>query len=158
MAADSLRAPRGGPGAQGAGSDPKLVEAQELLARLALEDNNNAKATEEAKKALAIDPNSVGGKAILATIDWLADKKETQWDPHTAPGYEIAGHFFTLNRRYEEGIAYLPQGHRAGPAVVQRARRSRHQPDAPGPGRGGLQAAQDLLRQRLPEQGHHATR
>ena len=58
------------------------MEAQELLARLALEDNNNAKATEEAKKALAIDANSVGGKAILATIDWLADKKETPWDPH----------------------------------------------------------------------------
>lgn len=86
--------------------DPKLVEAQELLARLALEDNNNAKATEEAKKALAIDPNSVQGKAILATIDWLADKKETTWDPHAATGYETAGKFFVINRRYEEGIAY----------------------------------------------------
>ena len=87
-------------------ADPKLLEAQELLARLALEDNNNAKAVDEAKKALAIDSNSVQGKAILATIDWLADKKETQWDPHTAKGYETAGHFFVLNRRYEEGIAY----------------------------------------------------
>ena len=87
-------------------SDPKLLEAQELLARFALEDNDNAKASEEAKKALAIDSNSVGGKAILASIDWLADKKETSWDPHDARGYEIAGHFMTLNRRYEEGIAY----------------------------------------------------
>ena len=86
--------------------DPKLLEAQELLAQLALEDNDNAKAAEEARKALAIDPNSVGGKAILATIDWLADKKETPWDPHDARGYETAGHFLTLNRRYEEGIAY----------------------------------------------------
>ncbi len=87
-------------------SDPKLLEAQELLARFALENNDNAKASEEAKKALAIDSNSVGGKAILASIDWLADKKETSWDPHDARGYEIAGHFMTLNRRYEEGIAY----------------------------------------------------
>ena len=39
-------------------ADPKLVEAQELLARLALEDNNNAKATEEAHKALALDPRT----------------------------------------------------------------------------------------------------
>src|SRR5436305_12228455 len=60
-------------------SDPKLVGAQELLARLALEDNDNPKATEEAKKALAIDPNSDGGKAVLATIDWLADKKDSAW-------------------------------------------------------------------------------
>jgi cellulose synthase operon protein C len=88
-------------------ADPKFVAAQELLARLALEDNNNAKATEEAQKALKIDPNAVEARAILATMDWLADKKETQWDPHTAEGYETAGHFFTLNRRYEEGIALL---------------------------------------------------
>ncbi len=86
-------------------ADPKLVEAQELLARLALEDNNEAKAAEEAQKALAMDPNSEQGKAILATIDWLKDKKETAWDPHTAGGYATAGHFMTLNRRYEEAIA-----------------------------------------------------
>ena len=50
-------------------SDPKLVEAQELIARIALEDNDNPKATEEARKALAMDANSQEGKAILATID-----------------------------------------------------------------------------------------
>jgi tetratricopeptide (TPR) repeat protein len=88
-------------------SDPKLVEAQELLAYLALEDNDNAKAAEEAHKALELDKNSVQGRALLATMDWLADKKETQWDPHAAKGYETAGHFFVINRRYEEGIAYL---------------------------------------------------
>ena len=88
-------------------SDPKLVEAQELLARIALEDNNNPKATAEAQKALAMDPNSEQGKAILATIDLLADKKGTAWDPHTAKGYETIGHFFVMNRRYEEGIVYF---------------------------------------------------
>jgi cellulose synthase operon protein C len=88
-------------------ADPKLLEAQELLARLALEDNDNPKATEEAKKALAIDPNSIGGKSVLATIDLLADKKDTQWDPHAAAGYYTIGHFFVLNRRYVEGISYL---------------------------------------------------
>jgi tetratricopeptide (TPR) repeat protein len=86
--------------------DPKLVEAQELVARLALEDNDNAKATEEAKKALALDPNSVQAKAILASIDWLADKKDSPWDPHAARGYETAGHFMMLNRRYDEAIEY----------------------------------------------------
>ncbi len=87
-------------------SDPKLVEAQELLARLALEDDNKAKAEAEAKRALALDANSVQAKAILATLDWLADKKESPWDPHAAKGYETAGHFFMLNRRYEESVAY----------------------------------------------------
>src|SRR5579863_3683553 len=44
-------------------SDPKCVEAYELLARLALEDNNNAKAEDLAKKALAIDSHDVQAKA-----------------------------------------------------------------------------------------------
>src|SRR5205814_10406272 len=35
-------------------ADPKLIEAQELLARLALEDNNQQKAIEESDKALAM--------------------------------------------------------------------------------------------------------
>ena len=116
------------------------MEAQELLARLALEDNNNAKAVEEANKALAHRRRTPSqAKAILATIDWLADKKETAWDPHDARGYETAGHFFMLNRRYEEAIAVLPQGHRARPELVQRALAAGHQPHAPGPGRGSLQ-------------------
>jgi tetratricopeptide (TPR) repeat protein len=87
-------------------SDPHLVEAQELLARLALEDNNDALARDEAHKALEMDPNSVQGKAILATMDWLADKKDSSWDPHDARGYETAAHFFMLNRRYPESIEF----------------------------------------------------
>ena len=87
-------------------TDPKLTEARTLLARLALEDNNDAKALEEAKRALALDAGSVQAKAILATVDWLNDKKETAFDPRRAEGYETAGHFFVINRRYEEGIGY----------------------------------------------------
>ncbi|HUI55000.1 MAG TPA: tetratricopeptide repeat protein [Bryobacteraceae bacterium] len=87
--------------------NPKLLEAQELLARLALEDNNEAKAAAEARKALELDSGSTQGKAILATIDWLNGKRDSQWDPHDARGYETTGHFFVLNRRYEEGIQYF---------------------------------------------------
>jgi tetratricopeptide (TPR) repeat protein len=87
-------------------ANPKLVEAQELIARLALEDNNDSKAADEARKALAIAPNSVVAKAILASIDWLAGKKETSWDPHAALGYSTAAHFFMINRRYDEAIQY----------------------------------------------------
>ena len=86
--------------------DPKLVEAQELLARLALEDNDDAKAAEEAHKALGMDGKSVQAKAILASLDLLADKKETAWDPHDAAGDETIAHFFVMNRRYVEGIEY----------------------------------------------------
>jgi len=86
-------------------ADPKLVEAQALLARVALEDNNNSRAAEEAHKALAMDPNCVQAKAVLYSMDELADKKDSAWDPHDARGYLMVGHFFMLNRRYEEAIA-----------------------------------------------------
>ena len=87
-------------------ADPKLLEAQELLARLALEDNDNAKASDEAHKAIGLDKNSIQGRAILATMDWLADKTDSPWDPHAATGYQTAAHFFMLNRRYEESIEF----------------------------------------------------
>ncbi len=85
-------------------ADPHLVEAEELLARLELEDNDPVKAAEEAHKALAMSPNAIQAKAILATIDWLNDKTDSPWDPHSGPAYETAGRIFVLNRRYEEGI------------------------------------------------------
>jgi len=85
-------------------ADPHLLEAQELLARLALEDNDPAKAAAEAHKALNMSANAVQAKAILATIDWLNDKRDTTWDPHNAAAYETAARIFVLNRRYEEGI------------------------------------------------------
>jgi tetratricopeptide (TPR) repeat protein len=89
--------------------DPKLTEAQELLARLALEDNDNPKAEAEARKALALDAGSVQAKAVLAAMDLLADKKESPWDPRDARGYETIARFFVLNRRYEDGIRYYRQ-------------------------------------------------
>jgi tetratricopeptide (TPR) repeat protein len=85
-------------------ADPHMVAARELLARLALEDNDPAKATEEAHKALDMSANATQAKAILATIDWLNDKSATPWDPHDGGAYETAGRIFILNRRYEEGI------------------------------------------------------
>jgi tetratricopeptide (TPR) repeat protein len=94
-------------------ADPKLVEAQELLARLALEDNNTAKAIEEADKALKISPNAINALAIRATIDWMDDKKDTPWisrvfaiNPKYGEAYATAGYFFVINRRYEEGIQF----------------------------------------------------
>ena len=97
--------------------DPKLLEAQELLARIALEDNNNEKATKEAKKALEIDANSPVAKGILASIDFLTGKKESPWEPHDGRGYETIAHFYVMNRRYEEGIEYFHKAIAVDPAL-----------------------------------------
>jgi cellulose synthase operon protein C len=91
--------------------DPKLVEAQEVIARVALEDGNLEKAETEAKKALEISPEALHAMAILATVDWLRDKQNTPWmdralkiNPVYGEGYATAAHFFVINRRYDEGI------------------------------------------------------
>ena len=91
--------------------DPKLVEAQELLARIALEDGNIDKARAEAGKALDISNEALDGMTILACIDWLEDREKTPWidkilkiNPMYGEAYATAGHFFVINRRYEEGL------------------------------------------------------
>jgi tetratricopeptide (TPR) repeat protein len=94
-------------------SDPKLVEARELLAYLALEDVNEARAIEQADKALAISSEALGAMAIRATVDWLNDRTAAPWidrilkiNPAYGEAYATAAHFFVLNRRYEEGIEF----------------------------------------------------
>ena len=94
-------------------ADPKMFEARELLARIALEDNHPEKAVEEAKKALDISTEALDALSILATVDWLDDKPGTEWidqvfkiNPTYGEAYATAGHFFVINRRYDEGIQY----------------------------------------------------
>jgi len=104
--------------------DPKLVEARELLAYLALEDVDEAKAEAEAKKALEISSEALDAMAVLATIDWLHDRPETPWirrilqiNPVYGEAYALAAHFFVLNRRYEEGIRFYQKALELNPRL-----------------------------------------
>lgn len=99
--------------------DPKLAEAHELLAYMALEEDNPKDATDQADQALKISDEALDAMAIHATIDWLADKAETPhlqnaWmdrilkiNPVYGEAYSTAGHFFVINRRYPEGIMFF---------------------------------------------------
>ena len=93
--------------------DPKLAEAHELLAYLALEDSNEKSAAEEAQKALALSDEALDGMAVLASIDWLKGQPESEWaerilkiDPAYGEAYATAAHFFEINRRYDEAISF----------------------------------------------------
>ena len=92
--------------------DSKLPEPHELLAYLALEDNDNEQASKEADKALAISSEALDAMAIHAAIDFLDDKPNSPWldrilkiNPVYGEAYSTEGHFFVLNRRYNEAIA-----------------------------------------------------
>jgi cellulose synthase operon protein C len=113
VASDSFDAAAVAFAQKAAAADPKLIEARELLARLAVEENDFAKADQEAAKALALSPEALEAMAIRATIDWLSDKTETPWEkralavnPAYGELYATAGRLFVLNRRYEEGVAF----------------------------------------------------
>ena len=100
--------------------DPKLYEADELKARVALEDDNHKDARTAAEAALAINPNAVDAMAVLATMDLLADQPSPWLDkiaanPERGKGYETVAHFFVINRRYEDGIVYYSKAIEAQP-------------------------------------------
>ena len=91
--------------------DPKLYEAHEQLAFLALEDSDEETAAKEADLALAISGEALDAMAIHAAIDFLHDKNDTPWigrilkiNPAYGEAYSTAGHFYVINRRYDEGI------------------------------------------------------
>ncbi len=91
--------------------DPKLAEAHELLAYIALEDSDTKLASEEGHRAVDLSSDALDGMAVLASIDWLAGDESPVWirkilqiDPVYGEAYATAAHFFVINRRYEQGI------------------------------------------------------
>lgn len=93
--------------------DSKLYEARELLAYLALEDNNEKEAAVQAQKALDVSDEALDGLAVLASIDWLNGKTQSEWmdrilkiNPVYGEAYATGAHFFTINRRYEQAVEY----------------------------------------------------
>jgi tetratricopeptide (TPR) repeat protein len=93
--------------------DPKLLEAHELLANLALEDSDPAQAVKEADAALQMATDALDAMAIRAAVELLADRSPDAWiqkllqvNPVYGKGYELIAYHLVLNRRYDEGVAY----------------------------------------------------
>lgn len=93
--------------------DPKLVEAHELMANLALEDSDTKAATAEADEALKISPEALDAMAIHAAIEVLADRSPDTWlakvrqvNPTYGEAYAVVAHHLVLNRRFDDGVTY----------------------------------------------------
>ena len=104
--------------------DPKLVEAHELKANLALEDSNTTHALAEADEALKISPEALNAMAIHASVEILADRSPDAWlekikpvNPTYGEGYALVAHHLVLNRRYEDGVAYYRKAIAADPQL-----------------------------------------
>ena len=94
--------------------DPKLVEAHELLAKLALEDSDTAQAIAQADEAIKLSPDALDAMAIHAAVEVLADRSPDAWfaeDPRRSipsygEAYAIVAHNLVLHNRYEDAVAY----------------------------------------------------
>ena len=93
--------------------DPKYLEAQELLARLAVEDADFPKARKEADAALAISANALDAMAIQAAVDEIQDVKGSTWlgkmlerSPKYGRGQMLVARMLVLNRRYDDAIRH----------------------------------------------------
>ncbi len=107
-------------------SEPGLVEAQELLAQLALEDVNFKKAVEEADKALKMSPEALDAMAVRAAVEVLEDRSPDEWlkkiaavNPRYGEGHAIVAHHLVLNRRYDEGIAFYRRALELDPDLLE---------------------------------------
>ena len=97
--------------------DPKLYHADEILARIALEDNDLKKAASYADAALTINPDAIEAIAIHSTIDLLNDKPST-WlvkIGNRGVGYADIAAALVTNRRYDDGILYYRKAIAATP-------------------------------------------
>ena len=102
--------------------DPKLTEAHELMASLALEDSDTAGAMSQADEALKDSPEALNAMSIHAAVELLADRSPDAWlekiravNPAYGEGYALIAHHLVLNRRYEDGVAYYRKAIAAQP-------------------------------------------
>ncbi len=93
--------------------NPKLVEAHELMANLALEDSNTRQAIEQADEALKLSPDALNAMAIHAAVEVLADRSPDEWfgkirqvNPSYGEAWALVAHHLELHYRYEDAITY----------------------------------------------------
>jgi cellulose synthase operon protein C len=102
--------------------DPKLVEAHEFAANLALENADTEHATAQADEALALSSDALDAMAIHAAIELLADRSPDVWlekirkvNPGDGEAYARVGHYLELNYRFEDAIVYYRKAIEADP-------------------------------------------
>src|SRR5882757_3843137 len=102
--------------------DPKLVEAHEFAANLALEDADTEHALKEADVALALSPDALNAMGIHAAVELLADRSPDPWldkihkvNAGYAEGYAHVAHYLELNYRFEDAIGYYRKAIEADP-------------------------------------------
>jgi tetratricopeptide (TPR) repeat protein len=104
--------------------DPKLVEAHEFAANLALENADTEGAVSQADEALGLSPDALNAMAIHAAVELLADRPPDPWldkirrvNPTYGEGYALVAHHLELNYRFDDAIGYYRKAIEADPRL-----------------------------------------
>jgi cellulose synthase operon protein C len=104
--------------------DPKLAEAHELMANLALENDDRDAAVVEADKAIALENDAMDAMAIHAAVELIADRSPDAWFTKIAainPGYGEAyarvAHQLEVHYRYEDAVTYYRKAVKSDPRL-----------------------------------------
>ncbi len=110
--------------AKAAELNPKLASPHELLATLALENDDPSTAVAEADKAIALQPDALDAMAIHASVELIADRSPDAWfskiraiDPIPGEQYALVAHQLELHYRYEDAVAYFRKAIAAEPRL-----------------------------------------
>jgi tetratricopeptide (TPR) repeat protein len=108
--------------------NPKLVEAHELMADLALENDDSNIAAAEADKAIAFEDDALDAMAIHAALELIADRSPDAWlakieaatsgkGPGCGEAYARVGHQLESHYRYEDAVTYYRKAVAADPQL-----------------------------------------
>jgi cellulose synthase operon protein C len=104
--------------------DPKLAAAHELMADLALSNDDRDTATAEADKAIALENDALDAMAIHAAIELVGDRSPDAWftkiravNPGYGEAYARVARQLELHYRYEDAVTYYRKAIEADPRL-----------------------------------------
>ncbi|MGA2048359.1 MAG: hypothetical protein ABSG96_11740 [Terracidiphilus sp.] len=102
--------------------DPKMVEAHEFLANLALANDDRDAASAEADKAIALANDAMDAMATHAALDLIADRSPNEWFAKIAAinsgygeAYARVARQLEMHYRYEDAVTYYRKAIEADP-------------------------------------------
>ena len=104
--------------------NPRLAEAHELMAGIALTNDDREAATAEADKAIALEDDALDAMATHAALELLADRSPDLWisriravNPTSGEPFVRIGQQLELHYRYEDAVIYYRKAIQADPQL-----------------------------------------
>lgn len=104
--------------------DPKLADAHEVLADLALANDDRELAAAEADKAIGLENDALDAMATHAALELIANRLPDAWfakiqaiNPNYGEGYARVAHQLELHYRFQDAVTYYRKAIEADPRL-----------------------------------------